>query len=150
VVWLCGVAWAVRECQSAWLGLVEPQAEAAWRRADDRGHAAGAYNLGVLLEQRGDLDDAEAAWRRADDRGHAAGAYNLGVLLEQRGDLDDAQAAWRRADDRGHAAGAYNLGVLLKQRGELAEAKAAWRRAAASDDEAVAARARAALEELAP
>jgi hypothetical protein len=63
--------------------------------------------------------------------------------------LDQAEAAWRRADDRGDAGGAYNLGVLLKQRGELAEAEAAWRRAAASDDEAVAARARAALEELA-
>jgi TPR repeat protein len=45
-------------------------AEAAYRRADDRGHAAGAFNLGVLLEERGDLDGAETAYRRAQQRGH--------------------------------------------------------------------------------
>ncbi|MEJ7786460.1 MAG: hypothetical protein WKF96_16780 [Solirubrobacteraceae bacterium] len=48
---------------------------------------------------------------------------------------------------RGLAAGAYNLGVLL-QRGDLDQAQGAYRRAAASDDEAVAARARGALDKL--
>jgi len=74
-------------------------AEVAYRRADERGDPGGAYNLGVLLKERGDLEGAEAAYRRADERGHPGGAYNLGVLLKERGDLEGAKAAWRRAAD---------------------------------------------------
>ena len=37
------------------------------RRADERGHPRGAYKLGVLLKERGDLEGAKAAWRRAAD-----------------------------------------------------------------------------------
>lgn len=102
------------------------------RQADERGEASGAYNLGVLLLQRGDLGGAEAAWRRADERGEAAGAYNLGLLSQQRGDLAGAEAAWRSVEECGDlvgaAAGAYNLGVVLHQRGDPAGAEAAWRR----------------------
>jgi tetratricopeptide (TPR) repeat protein len=105
------------------------RAERAARRADDRGSAAGAVGLGVLLEERGDLDGADAAYRRADDRDSADGAFNLGLLLQERGDEDGAMAAYRRADERGHAAGAYNLGVLLQERGDLDGADAAYRRA---------------------
>ena len=49
-------------------GSVRHHAEAAYRRADDRGHRAGASNLGVLLQEGGDLDGAEAAYRRAEER----------------------------------------------------------------------------------
>lgn len=56
-----------------------------------------AYNLGVLLARRGDLEGAEAAYRRADERGNGAAAYNLGVLLDERGDTDWATAAFERA-----------------------------------------------------
>jgi tetratricopeptide (TPR) repeat protein len=76
-------------------------ARAALRRADDRGDAGGASNLGVLLERQGDLDGAIAAYRRADERGHAVGAFNLAQLLAARGDLAGAQAAYRRAAERG-------------------------------------------------
>ena len=41
------------------------EAEAAFRRADERGDAVAAFNLGVLLEERGALPEAEAAYRRA-------------------------------------------------------------------------------------
>src|ERR1035438_4921770 len=74
-------------------------AEAAWRRADERGDSGGACNLGVLLHERGDLEGAEAAYRRADERGHPGGASKLGLLLKERGDLEGAKAAWRRAAD---------------------------------------------------
>jgi ABC-2 type transport system permease protein len=104
-------------------------AEAAYRRADERGSAEGAFNLGVLLEDRGELEGAEAAYRRADERGSAEGASNLGVLLEDRGELEGAEAAYRRADERGDGGGASNLGVLLEERGELEGAEAAYRRA---------------------
>jgi peptidoglycan hydrolase-like protein with peptidoglycan-binding domain len=104
-------------------------AEAAYRRADQRGHAAAASNLGVLLEERGDLRGAEAAYRRADERGDPNGAFNRGVLLERQRDVSGAEAAYRRADQRGHAAAASNLGVLLEERGDLPGAEAAYRRA---------------------
>jgi Flp pilus assembly protein TadD len=104
-------------------------AERAFRRADERGHAAGASNLGVVLQDRGDDAGAEAAYRRADERGEPAGASNLGMLLIRRGDDAGAEAALRRADERGNARGAYNLGVLLHDRGDDAGAEAAFRRA---------------------
>jgi hypothetical protein len=104
-------------------------AEAAYRRADERGHAAAASNLGALLEERSDLAGAEAAYRRADERGDPNGAFNLGVLLERQSDPAGAEAAYRRADERGHAAAASNLGVLLEERMDVARAEAAYRRA---------------------
>jgi hypothetical protein len=105
------------------------RAEAAWQRADELGSPLGAHNLGVLLEERKDLEGAEAAWRRAGERGSRRSAYNLGVLLHQRGDLEGAEAAYRRADELGSGRGAYYLGVLLEERGDPEGASAAYRRA---------------------
>jgi TPR repeat protein len=73
----------------------------ALRRADERGDPAGASNLGVLLEQQGDLEGALAAYRRADERGDANGSFNLGLFLAHRGDLTGANEAYRRAVERG-------------------------------------------------
>jgi len=111
-------------------------AETAWRQAADEAPGA-ANNLGVLLEEQGDLEGAKAAWQRAIDSGHPeaapGAAYNLGVLLEEQGDLEGAKAAWQRAIDSGHAdqapRAARNLGVLLQKQGDLAGAKAAYQRA---------------------
>ena len=79
-------------------------AEAAFRRADERGHAEAADEPGVMLQQRGDLAEAEAAYRRADQRGDGVGAFNLGLLLEARDDPQDhvrAEAAFQRGATRG-------------------------------------------------
>ena len=109
--------------------MISPGAESAFRRATQRGDAASATNLGMLLEQRGDLAGAEAAYRRADERGDGNAAFNLGGLLAERNDLAGAEAAFKRADARGDAAGAFNLAVLLEDRDDLAGAEAAYRRA---------------------
>jgi len=77
------------------------EAEAAYRRAVDRGHDGAATNLGVLLEEHGALDEAEAAYRRAVEHGAAAASFNLGVLLEERGDLAGAEEAYHCAEERG-------------------------------------------------
>jgi peptidoglycan hydrolase-like protein with peptidoglycan-binding domain len=103
------------------------EAQSAYGRADERGHARAASNLGRLLEEQGVLGEAEAAYRRADVRGDPDGTFNLGVLLEERHELDEAAAAYRRALDRGHDGAASNLGVLLEEQGELADAEAAYR-----------------------
>lgn len=115
-------------------GLAErdPEPEdpiALYSRADAAGDAAAATNLGVVLEQRGDLEGAIAAYRRADERGDVNGSFNLGCLLSELGDGSGAMAALRRADVRGDAAGASNLGVLLERAGDVDGALAAYRRA---------------------
>ena len=112
-----------------------------WRRATTppRRHYSGmptsaatrraACNLGVLLEQRGDLDGAREAYQRADERGHGVGTCNLGALLAQQGDL---AGPGRRISEPMSAAmhsPRINLGLLLEDEGNLADAKEAYRRA---------------------
>ncbi|GLZ79515.1 hypothetical protein Afil01_43220 [Actinorhabdospora filicis] len=92
-------------------------------------HPAAMYNLGILLQQRGDLDGAEKWYRRATETGHTDATFNLGILLEQRGDLDEAEKWYRRATDTGDTGAMNNLGVLLEQRGDLDEAEKWYRRA---------------------
>jgi peptidoglycan hydrolase-like protein with peptidoglycan-binding domain len=104
-------------------------AEAAFRPQDQRGDGSDESDLGVLLEDQGDLEGAEAAFRRSDQRGDAKGAFNLGVLLSRRGDLTEAKAAYARSDQRGDANAAFNLGVLLDNQGDLQGARAAFARA---------------------
>jgi tetratricopeptide (TPR) repeat protein len=45
------------------------EADAAYRRAVEQGAATASFNLGVLLEERGDLAAAEEAYRRAEEHG---------------------------------------------------------------------------------
>lgn len=99
------------------------------RGANRHASAENAFNLGVLLEEQGDLAGAEAAYRAADEQGYPPAASNLGVLLEGRGDPAGAEAAYRRADERGEANGAFNLGVLLEEQHDVAGAEAAYSRA---------------------
>jgi hypothetical protein len=77
------------------------RAEAAYRRADERGHRAAEGRLGMLLERRGERTEARAAYERPDRRGDAISALNLGILLEDLGDRGGARAAYRRARRRG-------------------------------------------------
>ncbi|MBV9004013.1 MAG: peptidoglycan-binding protein [Solirubrobacterales bacterium] len=105
------------------------RAVAAYRRADELGHATAPSNLGVLLEQHGDRAGAEACYRRADDRGDPDGAFNLALLLGEQGDHTGALDAYGRADQLGHGTAAANLGVLLGEHGDLAAAEACFRRA---------------------
>jgi TPR repeat protein len=66
------------------------EAEAAYRRADQRGDATGAFNLGVLLHERGLLADADAAYCRAQERGNPDIAqFARFALLELRQTADE-------------------------------------------------------------
>jgi TPR repeat protein len=93
--------------------------EGEFRRLDANGDAGGAFNLGVVLHQRADLDGARAAYERAEERGDADAAFNLGVLLYEADDLDGAEAAWRRSAGRGHVRAAANLLFLSRRRRQL-------------------------------
>lgn len=103
--------------------------ETQLRQADEAGDAAAARQLGVLLEERGDLDGAEAAYERAVGRGDVAALGKLAILIDiHRDDPAAAEAAYRRADDAGSVDGAGNLGRILKERGDLRRAEAAFKR----------------------
>jgi tetratricopeptide (TPR) repeat protein len=90
--------------------------ELEYRRFDARGDAGGAFNLGVVLHQRGDVADALAAYERAEQRGDLDAGFNLGVLRYETGDLDGAEGAWRRTAGRGHVRAAANLLFLSRIR----------------------------------
>jgi TPR repeat protein len=93
--------------------------EREFRRLAASGDAGGAFNLGVVLHQRADVEGATAAYERAEQRGDPDAAFNLGVLLYEAGNLDGAEAAWRRSAGRGHVRAAANLLFLSRRRREL-------------------------------
>ena len=100
-------------------GAASEAEEREFRRLDADGDAGGAFNLGVVLHQRADVEGASAAYERAEQRGDPDAAFNLGVLLYEAGDLDGAEAAWRRDAGRGHGRAAANLLFLSRRRREL-------------------------------
>ena len=106
------------EIQSEAPGLAKFE-ELSYRRADEVGAAAGAFNLGAMLHEQGDRAGALAAYERAERRGDPDAAFNLGVLLYEAGDLNGAESAWRRSAGRGDARAAENLQFLLRHRDEL-------------------------------
>jgi len=98
--------------------------EREFRRLDANGDAGGAFNLGVVLHQRADVEGAKAAYERAEQRGDPDAAFNHGVLLYEAGDLDGAEAAWRRSAERGHVRAAANLIFLSRHRRESKRGRA--------------------------
>ena len=78
-------------------------AEEAYRCAlkVESSFAEAHFNLGVLLEKKGDVEGAEEAYRCASelDPKLADAFYNLGNLLEELGDVEGAEAAYLKADE---------------------------------------------------
>lgn len=86
------------------------EAVAAYRRADEFGHATAPSNLGVLLEQHGGRGGAETFYLRAHQRGNADLAFNLALPLAEQDNQMGALEAYKRADLPGHRTAAANLG----------------------------------------
>ena len=91
------------------------------------------YNLGIVLREQGDADQAiehyrEAVALRPD---YAEAHYNLGRLLVEKGQLDDAIAHYERAAsiNPADAAAQNNLGVTLFGIGRADDAIAHYQKA---------------------
>lgn len=116
------------------LGLqLEGRAPAQARRAYERvlelepGHADALVNLGRLLQETGELDEAARLYERALDAtggDHSTAAYNLGIVLEDLGRMADAAGAYRRAlaVDPAFADAHFNLSRVLEQQGDKVSA----------------------------
>ena len=90
------------------------------------------YNLGLILQELGRLDEASASYHQAlqINPGYAQGHNNLGVTLQELGWLDQAEASYRQAIklDPDYVNALYNLGIVLQAQGLTAEAEAIHRR----------------------
>jgi tetratricopeptide (TPR) repeat protein len=88
-----------------------------------------ALNLGILLRQRGELDEADALFREAlkYDPESAKAHYELAVLLDQRGQADEALEHLKRATalDSAYPDPYYLLSRIYRRRGNTSEAEAA-------------------------
>jgi predicted O-linked N-acetylglucosamine transferase (SPINDLY family) len=90
-------------------------------------------NLGVALQERGQLDGAVASYRSAlrIDPGFVEAHYNLGNVLSELGRLEEAVASYRSAlkINPNFAVIHSNLGAALQELGRLNEALSSCRRA---------------------
>jgi tetratricopeptide (TPR) repeat protein len=101
--------------------------------ARNRGCWMAHYNLGIALNQRGDVDDAITHYRQAIELrpNYADAHYNLGRLLTQKGQLDDAVSHYEKVLEINPAdAETYNnLGVTLFDGGRVDEAIVQYQKA---------------------
>ncbi|MFI6079261.1 tol-pal system YbgF family protein, partial [Actinoplanes sp. NPDC051343] len=112
---------------------------------DPSHHAAAAWSLGRLLDNRGrDSGEARAAFELAIATGHAHyapwAAYALGEMLARTGDIAGAQRNLQRALDSGHdqvlqARSAFRLGMLLAAQDEFGAAREMFERAGVTGHE---------------
>ena len=90
-------------------------------------------NLGIVLDDLGQTDDAVACYRRAVELkpDYAAAHSNLGNALRKQGKTAEAAACYRRAVEfrPDFAAAHYNLGIACRDQGNLDDAIASYRRA---------------------
>ncbi len=91
-----------------------------------------AVNLGIVLQQQGEIDAAKVAYQQAIDSYHSdlapRAAANLDNLLRKHGEDDAAKAAYQQAIDPPHPdwvpTAAANLGIMLYEQGKDDAAKA--------------------------
>lgn len=125
-----------QETAAEWLELgieLEVQAPAQARRAYGKvlelnpTHPDALVNLGRLLQEDGELDEAASLYARAIESSggdHPTAAFNLGIALEDLGRDGEAADAYGRAlaADPSFADAHYNLSRVLERQGDKVSA----------------------------
>ena len=112
-------------------------AKACYRQAINmRPEYFAAYNnLGILLKDEKQFDEAETWFRQAIriNREYAEAYSNLGTVLQEKGQFDEAEACFRQAIAlSGKNPTTYNnLGAVLRKKKQFDEAEAYFRQAIA-------------------
>jgi Flp pilus assembly protein TadD len=70
---------------------------------------AALYNLGLLLDERGQHAQALAVWQQGADDGNHKCTFALGLMAHRAGDRTEAVGHWRVAALLGHAGPRANL-----------------------------------------
>lgn len=90
------------------------------------------FNLGVVLEEQGRLDEAISCYRKAVeiDPSCAVAHYNLGVAFDSQGAIDESIACYRSAVGArpDYPDALYNLAFALEKKGPHEEAIEIYRR----------------------
>lgn len=99
------------------------ESERWYRIALSKGDAQTVNDLGLALEQLGDMEEAGLMFQRSAEQGDATGASNFGLLLEEQGKSAEARKWFAKAHELGDYSGAYLLGnsLTLEQRYDEAE-----------------------------
>jgi len=106
------------------------------------GQASNLGNLGLIAQDRGNLDEAEKLLRESLEinrklgrlEGQASQLGNLGLIAKARGNLDEAEKLLRESLEifrklgrlEGQANQLGNLGSIAKQHGDMTEARRLW------------------------
>jgi tetratricopeptide (TPR) repeat protein len=109
------------------------------------------HQLGMVVQQRGDLNAAEALYRKSlaiseelGNRQETEATYHqLGLVAQQQGDLNAAEAWYRKSlaikeklGDKPDMASTYHqLGTVAQQQGDLNAAEALYRKSLAISEE---------------
>lgn len=115
--------------------------EAVYRRSAEDGDAEAMVELGVLLQNRAEFDEAEQWYRRAAEAGQPEAILLLGIRRHRRRDFAGAstqfdrlqQMIWRGCDERATDLAPelhYRLGLMSEDQGRLGEAKSWFANAA--------------------
>ena len=115
--------------------LCDPSAlELGVRRADQDGSATGAYHLGLVLRDRGDVEEALTTFLRAAERGYGDAWVKAAGEQLRLGDVAGAIAIARKGEAAGEPSSTAMLGAILDEQGDSEGALDAYRRADAAGD----------------
>ncbi len=127
------------ECESD--PAAYPQAIEAYHRALDKNPDWFELhiNLGTLLYERGDCEEAARCYRRASELNPASALahFNLGSVLDELGQYPQAREHLRRAVQLkpAYTDAVYNLGLVCEKLGAHAEGRRMWQRYLALDSD---------------
>jgi TPR repeat protein len=109
------------------------ETESEYRRRAETGDTDAAYNLGVLLEGRGERSEAARWYWRAARTGDVDAMFNVAGVLQDLGKTAEAQEWYQRASDAGDPDARTNLELLRRRAGHPSAATADQAASSAAD-----------------